>query len=367
MKVVFVTHSYPPYIGGVQYVVEQMAAEIAKRNHEGEVFTLKPFFAPFPHTEKVNGYTVRRFFGISPSNAYFIPLLSFINALVKIQADVLHVHVVHSLVPFAVFLAKKFHPHWKIVVLTPHFHDVGFSWHTNLAWTLYRPFLKKIIRPVDIIHSISPKERKLLKERLGVDSVLIPHGVSADTLNYKWSPSGVFTVIYSGQLMEYKRVGLLVEARSIINKTKPNAQLLVIGNGPQKIKLKMQAKKLGANVHFISPLSRKNYLAQIAASSVMCYLSESEAFCITALEAIAIGTPVVLVQPWGSFFKKYSRVIVLSANPTPQEVSNALSSLIRKDFPTQDKVPAWSDVVVSLEQLYIAKTQLNSIIPQDTD
>lgn len=356
MKIAYVTHSYKPFIGGVPYVVEQMAVETAKRNHEVEVLTLAPLFNSLRRVEKTDGYTVRRFSGASPSNSYYIPTFSFIHALIKLQADVVHVHVVHSLVPFAAYLAKKFHPRWKLVILTPHFHDVGFSWHTNVAWILYRPILKKIIKSADIVHSISPQETQLLKERLDINPVFIPHGVSADTLNYKWKPSRVFTVVYSGQLIKYKRVCLLIKAMSLLNKTKPDARLLIIGNGPEKAKLKKLVKRLNVNAVFISPLSRKEYLMQIAESNVMCYLSESEAFCITALEAIAIGLPVIVVEPWGRFFKKYSRLEVLSSNPTSEEVCKAIISIARSKFLTQDTVPTWNNVAASLEKLYLQQS-----------
>jgi hypothetical protein len=85
---------------------------------------------------------------------------------------------------------------------------------------------------------------------------------------------------------------------------------------------------------------------------VLCYLSESEAFCVTVLEAIAIRLPVIVVEPWSSFFKKYSKVIVLPSHPTLGEVCKALMSNEGGKYSTQDKVPTWSEVANSLEKLY---------------
>lgn len=351
MKIAYVTHNYKPYIGGVQYVVEQVTVEVSKK-HDVEVFTLVPLHSSLPRTEKIDGYTVKRFLGLSPSNSYYVPTLSFIRALIKLEADVVHVHVVHSLVPLAVWLVKKLKPRWKLLVLTPHFHDVGFSKHSNFAWVFYRPILKKIIGVFDVIHSISPNESHLIIEKFGVNPFLIPHGISNDVLSHEWRPPKEFTVVYSGQLLKYKRVDLLIKAMSLINKKKPEARLLIIGSGKEKAKLVKTAKQLQANVTFTSPMQRSDYLKRLAKCSVMCYLSESEAFCITVLEAIAIGLPVVAVEPWGNFFKKYSRTTVLPSNPTPEDVCNALTSFDGKTFQFKDDVPTWSKIAEMYEEMY---------------
>ena len=333
-------------------MVEQMAVEMAKRGHNVEVLTLAPLFNSLPRVEKLDGYILRRFPGLSPSKSYYVPTLSFIKALVKLQADIVHVHVVHSLVPFATYLAKKCKPQWKRLVLTPHLHDRGFSWHTNIIWFFYRPILKKVIKAADVIHSISPHEARLLKEKFNVNPVIIPHGISEDVLSYKWKPPSKFTVIYSGQLIKYKRVCLLIKAMSLLNKIDAEARLLVIGNGPEKAKLVEMARQLKVNSVFISPLCRKDYLKRLAESSVLCYLSESEAFGITVLEAIAIGLPVIVVEPWGNFFKQYSRAVVLSSHPSPEQVANALLSLKNKTFSTRDNIPTWNEVADKLVKLY---------------
>ena len=351
MKIAYVTHSYKPYIGGTNYVIEQVALEISKK-HDVEVYTLVPLHSSLPKTEKSGRYFIKRFLGLSPSNSYYLPTFSFIRALIKLKADVVHVHVTHSLVPLAVWVAKKFNPQWKLLVLTPHFHNEGFSRHSNFAWIFYRPILKKIIRVFGIIHSISPNEARLLNEEFHVKPVLIPHGVSQDVFNHEWSPPNKFTVIYSGTLRKYKGVDRLIKAMSLINIKNSEARLLIIGIGEDKARLVKMAKQLNVNVTFVSPMQRNDYLKSLAECSVMCYLSESEAFCITVLEAIAIGLPVVAVEPWGSFFKNYSKTIILPSNPTPEEVCMALTSFEGKTFSTKETAPTWSKIAKMYEQMY---------------
>lgn len=351
MKIAYVTHSYKPYLGGTNYVIEQVAVEISKK-HDVEVFTLVPLFSSLPKTEKSDHYVIKRFLGLSPSNSYYLPTFSFIRALIKLKADVVHVHVTHSGVPLAVWVAKKFNPQWRLLVLTPHFHNEGFSQHSNFAWIFYRPILKKIIRSFDIIHSISPNEAELLNEKFGVNPILIPHGISQDVLNHQWRLPKKFTVVYSGTLRKYKGVDILIKAMTLINKRNSEARLLIIGSGEDKARLVKMAKQLNTNVTFVSPMKRNDYLKTLAECSAMCYLSESEAFCVTVLEAIAIGLPVVAVEPWGSFFKKYSRTIILPSNPTPEQVCAALTSFDVKAFPAKDAVPTWRNIAEMYEKMY---------------
>ncbi len=122
---------------------------------------------------------------------------------------------------------------------------------------------------------------------------------------------------------------------SLVNKKNPSSTLLIIGGGRRKEILVKKAKELNVNVTFLAPMQRNDYLKTLSKCSVMCYLSESEAFCITVLEAIAIGLPVVAVEPWGSFFKKFSRAIILPSNPTPEQICDALMSFDGKNFSDQ--------------------------------
>jgi glycosyltransferase involved in cell wall biosynthesis len=351
MKIAYITHNYKPYTGGVNYVVEQVAVEISKK-HDVEVYTLVPLHSSLPRTEKMDQYVVRRFPALTPSNSYFVPTPSFLLAMIKLKADVVHVHTVATGVPLAVWLAKKFRPQWKLLILTPHFHNIGFSRHANFVWTLYRPILKKIIIAFDIIHSISPHEAKLLNEKLGVHPILIPHALSRDVLSHVWRRPKKFTVVYSGVFRKYKGVDLLIKAMSLVNKKNPEARLMMIGSGYRKAKLVKMAKQLNVNANFLSPMKRNDYLESLANCSVMCYLSESEGFCITVLEAIGIGLPVVAVEPWGNFFKKYSRTAILPPNPTPDEVCEALVSFDGKAFSAKEAVPTWGDVTEIYEKMY---------------
>jgi glycosyltransferase involved in cell wall biosynthesis len=97
--------------------------------------------------------------------------------------------------------------------------------------------------------------------------------------------------LYSGRLVSYKRIDLLVEAF----KELPGRRLIVAGDGPELARLKAAAPP---NVTFIGYTSSK--LQKILLSSAKAFLFAGvEDFGISPLEAQASGTPVIAFEAGG--------------------------------------------------------------------
>jgi len=71
VKIIFITPSYYPNIGGVEYVVKSIAERLAALGHDVVVLT----GAPDAHTtqEEINGVHILRWPTWAPSGAYHIP------------------------------------------------------------------------------------------------------------------------------------------------------------------------------------------------------------------------------------------------------------------------------------------------------
>ncbi|AFL66419.1 glycosyltransferase [Desulfurococcus amylolyticus] len=72
MKLLFITPSYYPHIGGVEYVVKSVAERFARLGHDVTVLAGEPN-ADKPREEEVNGVHVIRWPVWSPYEAYHIP------------------------------------------------------------------------------------------------------------------------------------------------------------------------------------------------------------------------------------------------------------------------------------------------------
>jgi len=140
MRILLVTPSYYPNIGGVEYVVKSIAERLAALGHETTVVTSDPK-ADKPREEEINGVHVIRWPTWAPSGAYHIPkevgqLRSLIQKLLS-DADAVHVHSAHAvLTVWAVATARRINPDVRII-FTPHYHGTGHSALRRLLWRRY--------------------------------------------------------------------------------------------------------------------------------------------------------------------------------------------------------------------------------------
>ena len=107
---------------------------------------------------------------------------------------------------------------------------------------------------------------------------------------------------FVGRLAPEKSVGLFLRAATIVLRECPGARFTVVGDGPQSAALRHYAAFLGlANyVNFTGWLG--NGLPSVVASMdvlVNPSLRDSETFCITNVEAMAAGVPVVTFAAGG--------------------------------------------------------------------
>jgi glycosyltransferase involved in cell wall biosynthesis len=142
---------------------------------------------------------------------------------------------------------------------------------------------------------------------------IVPNGVNSSDLKGGYSDSSliplranyarpeqqiVFTI---ARLVYEKGIHLLVEAAPQVLAECPQARFVIAGKGPEARPLKRQAQNLGVadKVKFIGFISDKvrNQLFQVADCAI--FPSLYEPFGIVALEAMALGCPVVVSDVGG--------------------------------------------------------------------
>ena len=105
------------------------------------------------------------------------------------------------------------------------------------------------------------------------------------------------TVAFVGRLHPIKGIDRLIEATALARREVPGLSLEVVGPGDHYRKaLKAQARRLGADesVVFHGFLDNADKLQVLRRAHVFALLSRSEGLPMSALEAMACGTPVVL-------------------------------------------------------------------------
>lgn len=115
---------------------------------------------------------------------------------------------------------------------------------------------------------------------------LPPRGVGAAT------PPKMVCV---GRLSPEKGQAGLLRAFAILQRSRPDLQLRLVGDGPDRATLEGLAAELGINgtVTFAGRLPEMETLAQIAASDLLVLPSFMEGLPIVLMEAMALGVPVV--------------------------------------------------------------------------
>ena len=75
MKIVFVTHTFYPIVGGAEMVIYKQAKNLSLLGHDVKIFAIKPKGYKSKDYEKIDGVEVRRFSCLFNAIPYYISFL----------------------------------------------------------------------------------------------------------------------------------------------------------------------------------------------------------------------------------------------------------------------------------------------------
>lgn len=122
---------------------------------------------------------------------------------------------------------------------------------------------------------VAPAQRTALRQQLGLGDGI--------------------TAVYTGRLVPEKRVDLLLATWPAVRQQHPDAQLLILGDGPDAAQLQAQAD---AGVAFLGRLD--DVLPYLQAADLFVLPSATEGLSNSLLEAMAAGLPVVATDVGGA-------------------------------------------------------------------
>lgn len=105
-------------------------------------------------------------------------------------------------------------------------------------------------------------------------------------------------ILFVGRMVEKKAPLLMVQAFAEVRKVIPNAELVMIGDGPLLEDAKAKANQLSAPVTFLGQCNRAEVLEQMHQVKMLCLPSikakrgDAEGFGLVLIEAQACGVPV---------------------------------------------------------------------------
>lgn len=172
---------------------------------------------------------------------------------------------------------------------------------------LQRYAYRQAVRRADLLAFISGYIRDAYRDNAGCaekESVLAYAALSDDILDYaaRAAPTAAHEpnrIVCVSAMAPHKGVETVVEAVAILRREHGvEASLRLVGGWPDgayEARIRAQVERLGLShgVTFAGHVSREALFAEYAGARVFCLMSWCESFGIPAIEAQAVGTPVV--------------------------------------------------------------------------
>jgi len=317
MRVLFVSDVYFPRVNGVSTSIRTFRGDLARAGVVS--FLVAPEYpgAP-PDTEagiiRVPSGGVPR----DPEDRRFLggPLKRALNRELAAQVDLVHIHT-----PFiAHYAAVRFaRTHGLPVVATYHtfFEDYLHHYVPILPrgigrWIARRFTLAQCADVAALISPSAPMRDALTAYGVTTPIEVLPTGLPAESFvrgdgarfRHQFGlPEDRPLLLYVGRVAFEKNIDFLLRMFVKLRARRPDALLVIAGEGPALPHLKRLARELGieSQVRFIGYLDRNKELPGCyAAGDVFVFASRTETQGLVLLEAMAQGTPVVSTAELGT-------------------------------------------------------------------
>ena len=297
---------YPVY-GGSGVVATELGIALARRGHEVHFITYaQPFRLPYfmervyYHEVEVPNYPL---FEHPPYNLALSVAIQ--NVVEQHDLDLLHAHYA---VPHATsaWIAKE-------MLNRPGFRIATTLHGTDITLVGQDPSFQSLtqfsIRKSDGLTAVSEFLRRETHEHFDIpthDIEVIPNFVDLEKYSRgaypchraKLAREGEKIVTHISNFRGVKRVDDVVRVFARISRAVP-ARLLLVGDGPDRLKVHELAESEGVSDRVLF-LGKQNSVAELLSCTDLFLLpSETEAFGLVALEAMACGVPVVATSTGG--------------------------------------------------------------------
>lgn len=311
MKILMMTNTYFPIVGGIERSIQSFSEAFRKLGHEVKI--VAPAFAGAPkkeeHVIRLPAIQKVRRTVFSVNYPVAGPLSKLLRTFVP---DIVHSHHPFFIGDFALRVSREY----KVpLVFTYH---IMFE-HYLHYWTVQSEASKRFI--IELSTGYANLCQQVVAPSVGVRNLLLERGVTAPIevvptgIDVKGLakghgrafreryriPADSLVIGYVGRLAPEKNIDYLVNCLIAFLRTEPKACALFVGEGPLKSPVKKALKKAGLGDRVIvTGLLRHEELADAyAAMDVFAFTSLSETQGVVLTEAMAAGVPVVAVEATG--------------------------------------------------------------------
>lgn len=154
---------------------------------------------------------------------------------------------------------------------------------------------------LDTLISVSINLQRLIKQNLGVDSIVV-NNMLGDGFNFEdRKRNGRIDFISIGNLLPIKGFDVLIKAFSLVDRKKELWHLNIIGGGKEhdNLQKRIDYYDLHDNITLLGRQPKVNVINYLQKSDVFVVSSHTETFGVAALEALACGLPVISTECGG--------------------------------------------------------------------
>lgn len=330
MNIWLLPSAFHPHKGGVEELTLQLARELQLRGHDVLVITNR-HPESLPSADVVEGINVKRLRFAAP-RAALLPTARFPFAFIRTvsslfrqspRPDIVHVQCASAQLAVAIaFSAARRAP----LILTTQ-GEIAMDANLLYERSAYARYVFRIAgRAASALTACSTwtaaNAAKIAPEFR--QAAIIENGIDAAQWRLTAPPDAAVVAAW-GRHVHQKGFDLLLDAWPLVREALPPARLLLGGNGPETPALQARAPD---GVEFVGPLDRNEVQELIDQSRVVVVPSRLEPFGIVALEAMAVGRPVV----WGTVggLSEATGGLGWPADPSnPRELARAILEALR--------------------------------------
>ena len=303
MRIVHIANFYGPSSGGIKTTLHELGRGYLKYGHEFIYIVPGPRYikeqTPFGLKISLPSFTLPASGGyqIIRSNKQLLNLLEFLNpdrievsdrfTLLKVGRWAKQ-HKVASLVfshETLNGLVKKYAP-----LIPVSMRNKFVNWHNRKLAASF----DTVIATTDFAAAefVRIKTTNLRKVALGVDLIGFNPENRDHKLRKELLKGAEYLLVHCGRMSPEKEPARSVQAVSELVKAGVNVRLIIVGGGPLWNKIRQQS--LGLPIEMLGYVaSREKVASYLAAADIAIAPGPLETFCLSALESLASGTPVV--------------------------------------------------------------------------
>ena len=389
MRIAIFTDTFLPQINGVVRSIVTTANTLARHGHEVAVFTInaetlsksvrQKELDPLVEVHPFASFTLPTYKDIQVRVPTFGPAL---YQVYKFQPDLIHSHTTFGIGWEAVAAANALD---VPLVGTHHGFLAEYLKHVRLDYAvmknLTRRYMAFYYNRCDAVLTPSEaltKELRDYKLKRAVYVISNPMDLkyfsttkSKERLRKKYHITKP-VIIHCGRISYEKSIDVVVKAFSTLHEGGTDAELVIIGDGPERKKIETLCRKLGIErfVKFTGMLRGADLVERVAAGDLFVSASTTETQGLVFLEAMSLGLPVIGVDAGGvpEYVENKKNGLIVEPNNS-KKLAEAMRTLVedaklREAFGAHARASVArydADLIVSkIENVYKVLVRMNN-------